>query len=320
MCSLSESLSLFRCPILHTFSTHLPTYTAPTQQPHTPVPSIAHTHPNPPPQSQTTTLTSAPPTHNHFTHPNSLTDYRSFDSNAHAAPFPTPLPPSTSSQRPQYHHKTLPTTALLLSFVATFFKPFPAWICPSNAPISLGPALPAPAPAPGGGGGGATGAPPGGGGGGGGPLGAPSPGIGGAGGAGGGGGLAVSNPPVPEGVSGTGVAGLLPVSARSIALNGRGGAIVPNRIEASCFADPAPAGAGPSSSESSCSEPAADHSSSSSSGRRREVGFTASWAAMRWKGLVEGRSAGGGENGWVWGMGGGEKAGAAEASEERFLK
>jgi hypothetical protein len=48
--------------------------------------------------------------------------------------------------------------------------------------------------------------------------------------------------------------------------NGLGGAIVPNRIDAKCLADPAAGGSSSLSLSSSLSDPAADHSSSS--GRR----------------------------------------------------
>lgn len=203
--------------------------------------------------------------------------------------------------------------------------------------------MPAPPPPDGagiGGGGGAS--PPGGGGGGGGPLGAPVKGIGGGGGGAdgapesapgmGGAGGASKDPGIGGGGGascGTGVEGF--ESVLSMAESGRGGAMVPKRIEASCLALPAPVGALDSESDSSSlSEPAADHSSSS--GRRRdcgpvkegESGLAASCWAILWKGLVEGRAlegvSAGGEKGCVWGIGGGEKAGAADASEERFLK
>lgn len=145
---------------------------------------------------------------------------------------------------------------------------------PSNAPNAGAAALGGAEP-PGGGGGGAIGAPEFGIGGGG---GAAIPGIGGGGGAlllgigGGGGGaagasnvLSVNDPGIGGAAGGatgdvtescTGVCGLL-----SMADNGRGGAIVPNSREASCFADP-PVGAS-SLSLSSLSDPASDQSSSS---------------------------------------------------------
>jgi len=106
----------------------------------------------------------------------------------------------------------------------------------------------------GGGGGAADG-----GGGGGGPLGAPL-GIGGGGGAeldgigGGGGG---ENAPDP----GAGLLGSLPAPL-PVALNGRGGPIVPKSIDANIFALPAP-GFSSSEESSSLSDPATDHSSSS---------------------------------------------------------
>ena len=164
-----------------------------------------------------------------------------------------------------------------------------------------GPAGAAPAP-PGGAGGGAGGAPgiPGGGGGGG-AGGAPKPGIGGGGGAlelgigggggalelgiggGGGGATAGASPlsklPGIEGaggggdiaapVLGVGGAGLVGVSGflSSIADRGLGGAIVPNKIDASCLALP-PVGLSVSSSSSDEVESTTDHSSSS--GRTRD--------------------------------------------------
>lgn len=111
-----------------------------------------------------------------------------------------------------------------------------------------------------GGGGGAD--DPGIGGGGGGALGAPESGIGG----GGGGGTEELDSKAPDidGPSCTGVEGLL-----SIADKGRGGAMVPKRMDARCLADP-PVGPSPSSLESSLSDSATDHSSSS--GRLRDWG------------------------------------------------
>jgi hypothetical protein len=233
--------------------------------------------------------------------------------------------------------KTRPATAaVLLSLVTVFFRPFPAWISPSSAPTAgEPPPLPPLADRVGGprgaelfgigGGGGAE--DPGIGGGGGGAAGAPNSGIGG----GGGGGAPRLDPKAAgtDGESCTGVGGLL-----SIADNGRGGAMVPNRIDARCLAEP-PVGAPPSSSlESSFSDSATDHSSSS--GRRRDCGplyvgasgFAASCCAIRWKGLVDESSLGAeavGESGWVWGTGGGGGAtGGGPDSEdedtESFLK
>ena len=190
-----------------------------------------------------------------------------------------------------------------------------------------GPAGAAPGPPGGGGGGGAgAGGPPdipGGGGGGGGAGGAPKPGIGGGGGAlelgigGGRGGAAAgaspsSKPPgiggaggggdIAAPVLGVGGAGLVGVSGflSSIADRGLGGAIVPNKIDASCLALP-PVGLSVSSSSSDEVESTTDHSSSS--GRTRDglfpVGvdvrgggsgcdFAASccWV-RRWNGLVD---------------------------------
>lgn len=149
----------------------------------------------------------------------------------------------------------------------------PPWISPSRA-LGLPPAGGPPKVGIGGGAGGP--APGGGGGGGGGAPGAPIPGIGGGGGApvlgiGGGGGGAAGAPALGAGDWAVGdvTPGLTGEKARvsSAAERGRGGAMVPNSIEASWRAFPAP---GPSSSsdESSRSEPTTDHSSSS--GRTRE--------------------------------------------------
>lgn len=136
----------------------------------------------------------------------------------------------------------------------------------------------------GGGGGGALGAPPGGMGGGGGAL---APGIGGGGGA-------------ADGVAGLSGAGDLGLS--SIADIGRGGPIVPNRIEARCFALPRSGrSASSSSDEESALESTTDHSSSSWRTRLRlpvgvdvrgggsgcDLGAADSCCARRWKGLVD---------------------------------
>lgn len=135
---------------------------------------------------------------------------------------------------------------------------------PPLAGAGIGGAGGAPELGKGGGGGGADGAPEGGGGGGGGgAAGAPLDGAGGGG--AGGGGTADSNALALSCDSCTGVAGLL-----SMADIGRGGAIVPNKIEANCLADPPAGGSSSSSLEASFSEPAADHESSS--GRRRDCG------------------------------------------------
>lgn len=119
--------------------------------------------------------------------------------------------------------------------------------------------------------------------------GAAEPGIGGGGGApllgiGGAGGGAESSPGTSGVLGGWGILGL-PTSSlslsdffpSSIALNGLGGAMVPNRILASCFADPpAPGRSGPSTSDEEAeSSPSlldskADQSSSSASCLRRE--------------------------------------------------
>jgi hypothetical protein len=203
----------------------------------------------------------------------------------------------------------------------------PAWISPSRAPTAGGPPPPlavrigGPRGAElfgigggggakdagigggggGGGGGGALGTPESGiGGGGGGALGAPESGIGG----GGGGARELGSKVVgADRLSSTGVDGLL-----SIADNGRGGAMVPKRMDARCLADPPVGPSSPSSLESSLSDSAADHSSSS--GRLRDwgpvlvcvSGFAASCCAMRWNGLVDDSSFGadgGGESAWA---------------------
>lgn len=127
-------------------------------------------------------------------------------------------------------------------------------------------------------------------GGGGGALGAPMLGIGG----GGGGGAGGAELGPGESAVGEVTPGLTGEKARvsSAAERGRGGAMVPNSIEASWRALPAP---GPSSSsdESSRSEPTTDHSSSS--GRTREglepvgvvwTGSGALAAGRRWNGFV----------------------------------
>jgi hypothetical protein len=188
---------------------------------------------------------------------------------------------------------------VLRSFVTVFFSPFPAWISPSSAPTGAAPPpLPLAVRVGGprgaelfgiGGGGGAE--DPGIGGGGGGAAGAPESGIGGGGG-GGADGLD-SNAPGIDAPSCTGVEGLL-----SIADKGRGGAMVPNRIDARCLAEPPVGGSASSSLESSFSDSATDHSSSS--GRRRDCGpvyvgvrgFAASCCAIRRNGLVDESSLG----------------------------
>ena len=105
--------------------------------------------------------------------------------------------------------------------------------------------------------------------------------------------------------------------------------MVPKRIDASCLAEPPPARAllSSSSEESSLSDPAADHSSASV---RRRVpvivgvsGRATSWFASLANGLVEwsSREVVGGENGWVWGTGGGAIVGGPESDEcDIFLK
>ena len=110
--------------------------------------------------------------------------------------------------------------AELLSLVSTFLKPLPIWIWPSNALRSGAPPLDFIF----GIGGGGGGPPLGGGGGPGGGGGAPDVGIGG------GGGM----PPEGEDTAGLSARGLL----LSMEDNGRGGAIVPKRMDASCLAPP----------------------------------------------------------------------------------
>jgi len=141
-----------------------------------------------------------------------------------------------------HHYKTLPASDdVLRSFVSTFLSPLPAAISPSNAP-RLG--IP-----PGafmlGIGGGRGAVPPGGGGGGGGGGAEPV-------GRGGGGGM-----PAGEDTAGLSARGLL----LSIDDSGRGGAMVPKRMDASCLAPP---WEGPSSSsDDESSESTTDQSSSS---------------------------------------------------------
>lgn len=212
-------------------------------------------------------------------------------------------------------YSTRPALLLeLRSFDCTFFNPVPAWIEANSAPLPPSPPGGAAAGAaggaggiPGGAGGGAGGAA-GGAGGGGGSRPESTPGdaavAGAGGGGGGGGGLPLGTAGFPTGsaglgeTSGTGVAGF-EGDFSSIALRGRGGAIVPNRILASCFALPPP-GRSSSSSESSKSDPAADQSSSS--GRARDLcskglapvkgaALELSCCAKRWKGLVDWTSA-----------------------------
>lgn len=165
-------------------------------------------------------------------------------------------------------YKTLPAVdASLRSFVCTFFKPLPSWICSSN-PLRSGIPAGGPELATGmlGGGGG-----PGGGGGG----GAPESGMGGG---GGGGATGASKEPGIGGGGGGGATGVSlvegglamrpafagepgPEVGLSMAERGRGGAIVPKRMDASCLALP-PCGLS-SSSLSSSLESRTDQSSSS---------------------------------------------------------
>ena len=146
--------------------------------------------------------------------------------------------------------------AWLRSLVCVFLRPLPIWIC-SSKPLRFG--IP-PAGGPAGIGGGEGENIPGMGGGG----GAPPAGIGGGGGAppegiGGGGGAPL------EGIGGGGGgepgAGELGFEVFSIADMGRGGAMVPKRIDARCFALPPPVGW--SSSSSSSLDSTTDQSSSS---------------------------------------------------------
>ncbi len=64
--------------------------------------------------------------------------------------------------------------------------------------------------------------------------------------------------------------GLSTIVVSSIAESGRGGAMVPNSIEASCFALPPVTWSGPSSLSDEEVESTTDHSSSSC--RRRDIG------------------------------------------------
>lgn len=89
-----------------------------------------------------------------------------------------------------------------------------------------------------------------------------------------------------DGVAGLSLTGVLVLSLSSMAERGRGGAMVPNRMEARCLALPPVVRSGSSSDESSV-ESTTDHSSSS--GRTREG---------RWPVGVEERD--GGKWGWGW--------------------
>lgn len=173
---------------------------------------------------------------------------------------------------------TLPAVEdTLLSFVCTFFNPVPFLISPNKPPIlGLGPPAGAALGIPGGGGGGGAGGaldiPGGGGGGGGGADGAPDDGIGGGGGGAAGGWPSSSKLPGMAGAGGgedgafdVGTVGLIGLSddfLSSIADSGRGGAMVPNSIEASCLALP-PVGFSASSSSSEDEVESTPHSSSS---------------------------------------------------------
>ena len=150
---------------------------------------------------------------------------------------------------------------------------------PSRPPtLGFAPAL-ALAPAlgtPGGGGGGAGGAPgrpEGGGGGGGGAAGAPVDGIGGGGGTAGGGPPSSKLPGIEEAIEGdkaacgAGVLGLSVAFLSSMADKGLGGAIVPNSMDASCFALPP---VGFSVASSSSEDEVESTTDQSSSGRARE--------------------------------------------------
>lgn len=121
---------------------------------------------------------------------------------------------------------------------------------------------------------------------------------------GGGGGGDIGAPVL--GVGGAGLDGLSPDFFSSVADSGLGGAIVPNSIDANCFALPPVGFSGPSSPSEDEAESTTDHSSSS--GRMRDgrfpVGvevkggndcaFAASCCcARRWKGLVDSELAGG---------------------------
>lgn len=193
-------------------------------------------------------------------------------------------------------YRTRPALELVLrSLVCTFLRPLPAWIEANKAPRSAPPAGAGGAAA--GGGGGTPGGAAGGAGGGGGGI-PESPAGAGAGGGGGGGGIALgaAGSSVSAGLGEASCTGVADCEGDllSIALNGRGGAMVPNRMLASCFALPPP-GFSSSSSESSKSDPAADQSSSS--GRARDfcsnglapvkAGLAISCCARRWKGLVD---------------------------------
>lgn len=201
---------------------------------------------------------------------------------------------------PKHYSKTRPATAdVLLSLVVVFLRDLPNWISlkkPAGRPPPEGAAGAPPA---GGGGGGGGGAPPIGGGGGG---GAPADGIGGGGGGGaegtplpgiggGGGGEVIGAGASTLGIGGGGgggggAIGDAALTATGLAVDdslpaadrGRGGAIVPNSIEASWAALPPPGrSSSDSSSLSSLSEP-----QSSVSARRRETGPEGAFVSWFW--------------------------------------
>lgn len=214
--------------------------------------------------------------------------------------------------------KTRPAVAaVLLSTVVVFFKLLPLWISlrkPEGRPLpeAVDPdaGVVSAGAAGGAGGAGAGGGPvPGMGGGGGAPEGAPEAGIGGGGGGaggaagallggiGGGGGGAEAGASMlgPGGGGGGGgaigaslwvCAGLPGADSFPAADNGRGGAMVPNRIEASCAALPPP---GRSSSESSPLSSSLSEPQSSESALLREIGADGAGAGppILWKGLVD---------------------------------
>lgn len=223
--------------------------------------------------------------------------------------------------------KTRPATAdTLLSFVLVFLRFLPSWISlkrPAGRPPEGTGAVGA---SPSGGGGGGGGGPPapgisggggaapvggiGGGGGGGGAEGPAESGTGGGGGGGGdvgpllsgmgggGGGGAAGAPELGTGGGGGGDAigasfagaGLADVEFLPAADSGRGGAIVPNKMEANWAAFPPPGRSSSESSSSSLSEP-----QSSESARFLEtgpVGAGVAWAIILWKGLVDGSDRG----------------------------
>ncbi|KUI63242.1 hypothetical protein VP1G_11493 [Cytospora mali] len=217
--------------------------------------------------------------------------------------------------------------ATLLSLVCVFFNALPAWISPRN-PAGRPPAAAAGAdgmsPAAGGGGGGG-GAIPGIGGGGGpgggggapaGPAGLAASGIGGGGGGPAGSGEAVVSGAGAGGGGGAAMGELWAGEAADlspIADSGRGGPMVPNRMEAKAAAPwPGLSSSSESSSSLSLSLP---QSSLSARFRMNGLGGSAGVTLMRWKGLVDSAGGGGATGASAGGGGGGAATGDDAAGD-----